>query len=60
MAAALIKPRITSLEDLLEVELEPGAHDPRADVGDIVNYIAAMNHGLSRIDQLPLSLLADP
>jgi Fic family protein len=25
-------------------------------VGDIVNYIAAMNHGLSRLDELPLSL----
>ena len=46
----------STLEDLLEVELEPDTQDPRADVGDIVNYIAAMNHGLSRIDELPLSL----
>jgi Fic family protein len=46
----------STLEDLLEVELEPGSHDRHADVGDIVNYIAAMNHGLQRMDELPLSL----
>jgi Fic family protein len=46
----------STLEDLLEVELEPNAPDRHGDVGDIVNYIAAMNHGLSRIDELPLSL----
>ncbi len=46
----------STLEDLLEVELEPDIQDPHTDVGDIVNYIAAMNHGLSRIDELPLSL----
>ncbi len=45
----------STLEDLLEVELEPDIQDPHTDVGDIVNYIAAMNHGLSRIDELPLS-----
>ncbi len=46
----------STLEDLLEVELEPTAQDRHADVGDIVNYIAAMNHGLVRINELPLSL----
>ena len=46
----------STLEDLLEVELEPAAEDRHADVGDIVNYIAAMNHGLKRLDELPLSL----
>ncbi len=46
----------STLEDLLEVELEPAAQDRHSDVGDIVNYIAAMNHGLVRIDELPLSL----
>jgi Fic family protein len=34
----------STLEDLLEVELEPEAQD-RTDVGEIVNYIAAMNTG---------------
>lgn len=46
----------STLEDLLEVELEPESHGRYGDVGDIVNYIAAMNHGLSRLDELPLSL----
>ena len=46
----------STLEDLLEVELEPDARDRHTDVGDIVNYIAAMNHGLTRLDDLPLSL----
>ena len=46
----------STLEDLLEVELEPTAKDRDSDVGDIVNYIAAMKHGLVRIDELPLSL----
>jgi Fic family protein len=46
----------STLEDLLEVELEPGYRGRYGDVGDIVNYIAAMNHGLSRLDELPLSL----
>jgi Fic family protein len=46
----------STLEDLLEVELEPESRGRYGDVGDIVNYIAAMRHGLSRLDELPLSL----
>jgi Fic family protein len=46
----------STLEDLLEVELEPNATDPMSDVGDIVNYIRAMNYGLHRLEKLPLSL----
>ncbi|MGB2710917.1 MAG: Fic family protein [Conexibacter sp.] len=45
----------STLEDLLGVELEPDA-GRTSDVGDIVNYVRAMNHGLSRLDDLPLSL----
>ncbi|HEY7934200.1 MAG TPA: Fic/DOC family N-terminal domain-containing protein, partial [Solirubrobacteraceae bacterium] len=45
----------STLEDLLEVELEPGAQD-RGDVGEIVNYVAAMTNGLVRLRELPLSL----
>jgi Fic family protein len=36
----------STLEDLLEVELEPDARRTASDVGDIVNYVAAMNYGL--------------
>lgn len=45
----------STLEDLLEVELEPDARRV-SDVGDIVNYVAAMNYGLERLGDLPLSL----
>ena len=46
----------STLEDLLEVELEPRRLDYRGDVGDIVNYVGAMNYGLERLNELPLSL----
>ncbi|HXP37814.1 MAG TPA: Fic family protein, partial [Solirubrobacteraceae bacterium] len=46
----------STLEDLLEVELEPESRASHGDVGEIVNYVAAMNHGLARLAELPLSL----
>lgn len=45
----------STLEDLLEAELEP-QRDQHGDVGDIVNYVSAMNWGLHRMNELPLSL----
>ncbi len=45
----------STLEDLLNIELEPG-HDGSSDVGEIVNYVGAMNYGLARLPQFPLSL----
>lgn len=46
----------SSLEDVLEFEagLEPRARPP--DVQEVFNYVRALNHGLERLDQLPLSL----
>jgi Fic family protein len=48
----------STLEDLLGAELEPEAttRDTYSDVGEIVNYVRAMNHGLRRLEDLPLSL----
>jgi Fic family protein len=47
----------STLEDLLEVELEPDTPARRgSDVGDIVNYVRAMKYGLDRLQDLPLSL----
>lgn len=47
----------STLEDLLGAELEPSAtSDAYSDVGEIVNYVRAMNHGLRRLHELPLSL----
>ena len=46
----------STLEDLLELELESEHSDPHSDVFDLVNYVQAMNFGLDRIKTLPLSL----
>jgi Fic family protein len=45
----------SSLQDLLAAEAEVfGAKTPR-DVDEVVNYVRAMNHGLARLEQLPVS-----
>ena len=46
----------SSLQDLLAAEAD--IFDPMAprDVAEVVNYISAMNHGLERLGQLPLSI----
>lgn len=46
----------STLEDLLERELDIDESDPFSDVLDIVNYVRAMNFGLKRLETLPLSL----
>lgn len=46
----------STLEDLLELELEQQRSDPLSDVYELVNYVRAMNFGLERIAALPLSL----
>ena len=45
-----------SLEDVLEFEAGAAAADLPGDVAEAVNYVAAMNYGLERIKELPLSL----
>ncbi|MGZ4314580.1 MAG: Fic family protein [Gaiellaceae bacterium] len=48
----------STLEDLLAVELEPGPawRDLPQDVEEVVRYVHAMNYGLARLSDLPLSL----
>jgi Fic family protein len=46
----------SSLEDVLQFEIDPHGEELPRDVGEVVNYVAAMNHGLQRLPQLPLSL----
>lgn len=46
----------SSLQDLLAAEAKILAPDRPADVGEIVNYIAAMKHGLARLPSLPVSV----
>lgn len=46
----------STLEDLLELELETEHRDPHSDAYELANYVQAMNFGLGRIKTLPLSL----
>ncbi|HEX9247881.1 MAG TPA: Fic/DOC family N-terminal domain-containing protein, partial [Gemmatimonadaceae bacterium] len=46
----------STLDDLLAVELQPRVAEIARDVDEIVNYVRAMNHGLERLSELPLSL----
>jgi|WetSurMetagenome_2_1015567.scaffolds.fasta_scaffold181634_2 Fic family protein len=46
-----------SLEDVVEYEVEGVLHQGRSrDVAEVVNYVAAMNHGIERLGEFPLSL----
>ncbi|MGH9197700.1 MAG: Fic family protein, partial [Acidimicrobiia bacterium] len=44
-----------SLMDVLEFEAELERAERRLDIEEIINYIAAMNHGLNRLSEIPLS-----
>ncbi|MGN6556644.1 MAG: Fic family protein [Solirubrobacterales bacterium] len=46
----------STLEDLLELELEHDSQSRSSDAFEIANYVRAMNFGLERIEALPLSL----
>lgn len=44
-----------SLMDVLEYEAQMDHAERRVEVADIINYVLAMNHGLDRLRNLPLS-----
>ncbi|MGI9014996.1 MAG: Fic/DOC family N-terminal domain-containing protein [Phycisphaerales bacterium] len=46
----------SSLQDVLEFELQGMQDDDPADLPEVVNYINAMDFGLHRLETLPLSL----
>lgn len=46
----------STLEDVLQFEIDASGEPQIADVQEVVNYVAAMNHGLNRLPDLPLSL----
>ncbi|TAJ10796.1 MAG: Fic family protein [Nitrospirae bacterium] len=46
----------SSLQDLLEAEADLFGEARPADVAEVVNYVAAMNHGLARLSELPVSV----
>ena len=45
----------SSLNDLLELEASIADARRPADVGEVVNYVRAMNYGLARLHDLPIS-----
>ncbi len=46
----------SSLNDLLQAEAAIHDADRPGDVGEVINYVRAMNHGLQRLPELPLSV----
>ena len=46
----------STLNDLLRFESDAAAGAPIDDIREVSNYIAAMEHGLARLPELPLSL----
>jgi Fic family protein len=44
-----------SLTDMLFYEASAGSEPPRGDVREVFNYWQALNHGLRRLEELPLS-----
>ena len=46
----------SSLQDLLAAEAELFDQDLPRDVDEVVNYVRAMNHGLARLPDLPVSV----
>lgn len=46
----------STLEDVLAYEADAVRDDTPKDIEEVVNYVRAMNHGLTRLPELPLSL----
>src|SRR3984957_7741850 len=46
----------STLEDVLQFEIDANGDEHPKDVEEVVNYVRAMNYGLKRLDDLPLSL----
>jgi len=58
-----IEGSLSTLDDVLSFELDPGVREVPEDVEEIVNYVRAMNRGLDRVSTLPLitpALARDP
>jgi Fic family protein len=46
----------SSLQDVLAAEAQVLSSDTPRDVDEVLNYVAAMNHGLARLPKLPVSV----
>ena len=47
---------IASLDQLVMFEVEPSRESQNPDVGEVANYVSAMEHGLRRLEELPVAL----
>ncbi len=46
----------STLQDVLQFEIDENGRELPKDVEEVVNYVRAMNYGLARLKELPLSL----
>src|SRR5690349_14365325 len=46
----------STLEDVLQFEIDAKGQDRPKDIEEVVNYVHAMHHGLRRLEELPLCL----
>ena len=51
-----IEGTIASLDQLVLFEVEPSRDPQNPDVGEVANYVSAMQYGLTRLEELPVSL----
>ncbi len=51
-----IEGTLSTLEDVLQFEVDAKGLDLPKDIEEVVNYVRAMNYGIKRLDELPLSL----
>jgi Fic family protein len=51
-----IEGTVARLEDLLRFEVDPSEEDRVPDVREVANYVAAIDHGMSRLAELPICL----
>ena len=51
-----IEGTIASLDQLILFEVEPSRESGNSDVGEVANYVSAMEYGLGRLQELPVSL----
>lgn len=51
-----IEGTIASLDQLVLFEVEPTRDPQNPDVGEVANYVSAMKYGLTRLEELPVSL----
>ena len=56
MLSSQIEGTQSTLEDVLQFEIDARGQEYPKDVEEVVNYVRAMNYGLKRLNVLPLSL----